>query len=48
MAVHVYDRIQYDDQEVGSGNGLNSATVKVKTNYRTITFLKPPTGELLT
>lgn len=47
MAVHVYDRIQYDDQEVGSGNGLNSATVKVKTNYRTITFLKPPTGELL-
>lgn len=47
MPVYVYDRIQYDDQEVGSGNGLNSTTAKVKTNYRTITFLKPPTGELL-
>ena len=47
MPVVIDDRIQYDDQEVGSGYGLNSTTVKVKTNYRTITFSKPPTGELL-
>lgn len=47
MPVMIDDRIQYDDQEVGSGYGLNSTTVKVKTNYRTITFSKPPTGELL-
>ena len=47
MPLSIYDRIRYDDKEVGSGAGLNSATVKVKTNYRTITFSKPPTGELL-
>lgn len=47
MPLSIDDRIRYDDQEVGSGVGLNSATVKVKTNYRTITFSKPPTGELL-
>ena len=47
MPLLIDDRIRYDDQEAGSGYGLNSTTVKVKTNYRTITFSKPPTGELL-
>lgn len=47
MPLSVTNTIQYDSQTAGVTYGLNSTTVKMKTNYRTIIFLEPPTGELL-
>ena len=48
MPLWVTNTIEYDSQTAGETNAINSTTVKMKTNYRTITFLEPPTGELLT
>lgn len=47
MPLWVTNTIEYDSQTAGETNAINSTTVKMKTNYRTITFLEPPTGELL-
>lgn len=48
MPLWVTNTIEYDSQTAGETNAINSTTVKMKTNYRTITFLEPPAGELLT
>lgn len=47
MPLMVTNTIKYDSQTAGETYSLNATTVKMKTNYRTITFLEPPTGELL-